>query len=318
MIEIKNRNIGVIIPALDEETTIKEVILGFHKYLPSAEICVVDNASTDNTYQIAEETLQSIPVKGYILKELSLGKGNALRRAFIELDWDIYITVDADLTYDPKNILELIEPVISNKADIVVGDRHSNNIYKNQNDRRFHEFGNRLVRKLINIIFNTNLNDIFSGYRVLNKRFAKNMPIITSNFEIETEMTICALIYKFRIKEIPINYLNRISGSVSKLNTISDGAKIIKALLMIIIDYKPLSFFGSLSLILFIASLAIGTPVINEYILTKYITHVPLAILATGTMITSLLFFAVALILNVLTRSNLRTILLKIQNSKNQ
>ncbi len=318
MDELKKSKIGVIIPALDEETTIKGVILGFHKYLPFAEICVVDNASTDSTNQIAEETLQSIPVKGYVLKEFSLGKGNALRRAFIELDWDIYITVDADLTYDPKNVLELIEPVISNKVDIVVGDRHSNNIYKNQNDRRFHEFGNRLIRKLVNLIFNTNLNDIFSGMRVLNKRFAKNMPIITSNFEIETEMTICALIYKFRIKEIPINYISRLPGSFSKLNTISDGVKIIKALLMIIIDYKPLAFFGTLSIISFVLSLAAGIPVINEYILTKYITRVPLAILATGTMITSMLFFTIALILNVISRSNLRTMLLKIQNSKIQ
>ena len=313
----KDLKIGIIIPALNEEKTIKDVIIGFHDSLPHAEIYVIDNASTDNTLEIAEKTLKSISSTGQIIREETKGKANALRRAFIELDLDIYITVDADLTYDPMEINKLLEPILANTADIVVGDRHSNNIYNKQNDRRFHEFGNRLVRKLINMIFNTSLNDIFSGYRVLNKRFAKNMPIITSNFEIETEMTICALIYKFRIKEIPINYLNRISGSISKLNTISDGAKIIKALLMIIIDYKPLFFFGSLSIILFFTSLAIGLPVINEYILTKYITHVPLAILATGTMITSLLFFVVALILNVLTRSNLRTILLKIQNSKN-
>jgi len=309
---------GIIIPALDEETTIKEVILGVHKYLPTAEICVIDNSSKDKTYKIAKETLDSIPSTVYLFKEPSLGKGNALRRAFIELDWDIYVTMDADLTYDPQNILALIKPVISNEADIVIGDRHSNNIYKKQNERRFHEFGNRLIRKLVNLIFGTSLNDIFSGLRVLNKRFAKNMPIITSNFEIETEMTICALIYKFRIKEIPINYASRIPGSVSKLNTISDGTKIMKALLMIIIDYKPLSFFGILSILLFVMSLAAGMPVINEYISTKFITHVPLAILATGTMIASILFFAMALILNVISRSNLRTMLLKIQNSNTQ
>ena len=313
----KNYKIGIIIPALNEEKTIKDVILGFHNSLPHARIYVIDNSSTDRTFEIAEKTLKSISSTGQIIREETKGKANALRRAFIELDLDIYITVDADLTYDPMEINKLLEPILANTADIVVGDRHSNSIYKKQNERRFHEFGNRLIRKLVNMIFRTNLNDIFSGYRVLNKRFAKNMPIITSNFEIETEMTICALIYKFRIKEIPINYSNRIPGSISKLNTISDGARILKALLMIIIDYKPLSFFGSISLILFFSSLSMGLPVVNEYILTKYITHIPLAILATGTMITSLLFFTMALILNVLTRSNLRTVLLKIQNSKN-
>ena len=293
------------------------MILGFHTALPSAELCVVDNASTDQTFKIAQETLQSLHVPYQIISEEMRGKANALRRAFIELNWDIYIMVDADLTYDPSDIEKLLEPILTNKADIVVGDRLSNDIYKKQNDRRFHEFGNRLIRKIINLIFHTRLNDIFSGYRVLNKRFAKNMPILTNNFEVETEMTISALIYKFRIIEIPINYKKRITGSFSKLNTFKDGVRIFNALLMIIIDYKPLLFFGSFGFILLMLSLLIGAPVINEFIITRYVTHVPLAILATGTMISSLIFFTIAMVLNVITRSNLRTMLLQIQKADN-
>jgi len=309
------KKIGIIIPAFNEEKTIKDVILGFHNSLPSAELCVIDNASTDQTYKITNETFQSLSIPCQIIFEANRGKSNALRRAFIELDWDIYIMVDADLTYDPLDIGKLLEPILTNKADIVVGNRMANDIYKQQNHRRFHEFGNKLIRKIINLIFKTKLNDIFSGYRVLNKRFAKNMPIITKNFEVETEMTINALIYNFRIKEIPINYKKRIPGSFSKLNTFKDGIRIVNALLMIIIDYKPLLFFGSLGFILLFFGLLIGAPVISEYIISRYITHVPLAILATGVMIISLLFFAIALILNVMNRSNLRSVLLQIQKS---
>ena len=314
-IKIENKKIGIIIPAFNEEKTIKDVILGFHTALPSAELCVVDNASTDQTFKIAQETLQSLHVPYQIISEEMRGKANALRRAFIELNWDIYIMVDADLTYDPSDIEKLLEPILTNKADIVVGDRLSNDIYREQNDRRFHEFGNKLIRKIINLIFHSRLNDIFSGYRVLNKRFAKNMPILSNNFEVETEMTISALIYKFRIIEIPINYKKRITGSFSKLNTFKDGVRIFNALLMIIIDYKPLLFFGSFGFILLMLSLLIGAPVINEFIITRYVTHVPLAILATGTMIISLLFFTIGMILNVISRSNLRTMLLQIQKA---
>ena len=314
-IKIMDKKIGIIIPAFNEEKTIKDVILGFHNSLPSAELCVVDNASTDQTFKIAQETLQSLHVPYQIISEEMRGKANALRRAFIELNWDIYIMVDADLTYDPSDIEKLLEPILTNKADIVVGDRLSNDIYREQNDRRFHEFGNKLIRKIINLIFHSRLNDIFSGYRVLNKRFAKNMPILSNNFEVETEMTISALIYKFRIIEIPINYKKRITGSFSKLNTFKDGVRIFNVLLMIIIDYKPLLFFGSFGFILLMLSLLIGAPVINEFIITRYVTHVPLAILATGTMIISLLFFTIGMILNVISRSNLRTMLLQIQKA---
>lgn len=313
----KVKKIGIVIPAFNEEHTIKNVILGFHNELPLAELCVVDNASTDQTYKIAMETFQSLPAQCHLISEINKGKSNALRRAFIELNWDIYIIVDADLTYDPLDIEKLLEPILTNKADIVIGNRMANNVYKEQNERRFHEIGNKLIRKIINTIFNTKLNDIFSGYRVLNKRFAKNMPIITNNFEVETEMTINALIYNFRINEIPINYISRIPGSISKLNTVKDGIRILNALLMIIIDYKPLLFFGSLGFTFFLLGLSVGVPVIKGYIIDRYIAHVPLAILATGVMIVSLLTFTIALVLNAMTRSNIRSVLLQIQKSDN-
>ena len=313
----KNKKIGIIIPAFNEEKTIKNVILGFHNALPLAELCVVDNASTDHTYKIAMETFQSLSAQCQLLSERNRGKSNALRRAFDELNWDIYIIVDADLTYDPLDIEKLLEPILTNKADIVIGNRMANNVYKQQNNRIFHEIGNRLIRKIINSIFHTKLNDIFSGYRVLNKKFVKNMPIITNNFEVETEMTINALIYKFRINEIPINYKRRILGSISKLNTVKDGIRILNALLMIIIDYKPLLFFGSAGFVLFLLSLTLGVPVIKGYIISRYVAHIPLAILATGVMIVSLLTFTIALVLNVITRSNIRNVLIQIQKSNN-
>jgi len=184
------------------------------------------------------------------------------------------------------------------------GDRLSNGTYQKENKRHFHEFGNNLVKKSINVLFNTDLKDIMTGYRVFNKRFVKNMPVLSPKFEIETEMSLYALDKKYIIKEIPIIYRDRPEGSTSKLDTIGDGIKVVKTIMKMFKDYKPMKFFGIISFILFVIGLLIGLPVLLEFFKTSYITKVPSAILATGVMIFSVLSFQCGIILDTITRQN--------------
>ena len=184
------------------------------------------------------------------------------------------------------------------------GDRLSNGTYQKENKRQFHEFGNNLVKKSINILFKTDLKDIMTGYRVFNKRFVKNMPVMSPKFEIETEMSLYALDKKYIIKEIPIIYRDRPEGSTSKLNTVTDGIKVVRTILKMFRDYKPLKFFGAFALILFLIAMLIGVPVLVEYFKTSYITKVPSAILATGVMILSVLSFQSGIVLDTITRQN--------------
>ena len=212
--------------------------------------------------------------------------------------------VDGDDTYPSEFVHELIKPVISGEADMAIGDRLSNGTYQKENKRLFHEFGNNLVRKSINILFNTNLKDIMTGYRVFNKRFVKNMPVLSSNFEIETEMSLYALDKKYIIKEIPIIYRDRPEGSSSKLNTISDGIKVIKTISRMFKDYRPFRFFGIIAFILFVLSLVVGLPVIVEFFKTAYITKVPSAILAVGMMSLAGISIQCGIILDTITRQH--------------
>lgn len=288
----------IIIPAYNEELTIKEVITNFYYLYPEAYFYIIDNNSNDNTSKYSNEIINKLGCKGCILVEKRQGKGNALRRAFMEIEADIYVMVDADLTYSEKDLNNLIEPIINNECDMCVGNRHAEGLYSKINKRKFHNFGNNFVKNLVNKFFNSKLNDIMSGFRAFNKRFVKNFPILSEGFEIETEMTLHALDKKFRIKEIPISYKDRPEGSTSKLNTINDGVKIIKMIFTIFKDYKPFIFFTILSFILFFLGLLIGLPVIIEFIKTRYITKVPSAVLASGLMIISILFFTVGFILD--------------------
>lgn len=286
--------IAVLIPCYNEELTIKKVITDFKQYLPEANIYVYDNNSTDNTYNIALES-------GAILKkEYHQGKGNVVRSMFRDIDADVYVLVDGDDTYPADIAPELIKYVLEDNYDMVIGDRLSNGTYFKENKRGFHNFGNYLVRKLINILFENNIKDIMTGYRVFSKRFVKTMPIMSDGFQIETEMTISSLVYKMNIKEVPIIYKDRPEGSVSKLNTFSDGIKVLITLFDLFKNYRPLLFFSIISLIFIILGLIIGIPVIYEFILTSYITKVPSAILATGFMLIALVFFAIGIILDYL------------------
>ena len=217
--------IAVLIPCYNEELTVEKVIKDFRRELPEAEIYVYDNNSKDKTAQIAREN-------GAIVKhEYKQGKGNVVRSMFSDIDADLYIMVDGDDTYPAESVHTLIEPVRRGEADMCIGDRLSNGTYQKENKRPFHEFGNNIVRGSINFLFGSKLKDIMTGYRVFNKKFVKNMPVMSAKFEIETEMSLYALDKRFVIKEIPIVYRDRPEGSFSKLNTITDGFKVVKTII---------------------------------------------------------------------------------------
>ena len=290
--------IAVLIPCYNEELTIEKVIKDFKKELPNADIYVYNNNSKDKTAEIAKKN-------GAIVKnEYRQGKGNVVRTMFREIDADIYVMVDGDDTYPAEFVHQLIEPIRNGEADMTIGDRLSNGTYQEENKRHFHELGNNLVKKSINILFNTDLKDIMTGYRVFNKMFVKNMPVMTPKFEIETEMTLYALDKKYIIKEIPIIYRDRPEGSVSKLNTISDGIKVVKTIVNMFKNYKPLPFFTIIAGIIFILGLLVGMPVIVEFIKTNYITKVPSAVLATGLMILSVIVGQCGVILHTVVKQH--------------
>ena len=290
--------IAVLIPCYNEELTIEKVIKDFRKELPEADIYVYNNNSKDKTEEIAKNN------GAIVVNEYKQGKGNVVRSQFRDIEADIYVMVDGDDTYPANFVHKLIEPVENGQADMVIGDRLSNGTYKKENKRIFHDFGNNLVKKAINILFNTDLTDIMTGYRVFNKRFVKNMPVLSPKFEIETEMTLYALDKRYIIKEIPIIYRDRPEGSTSKLNTINDGFKVIKTIARMFKDYKPFKFFGNIALILFIIGLAIGIPVLIEFFKTAYITKVPSAILATGFMGLAAVSLQSGIILDTITRQH--------------
>jgi glycosyltransferase involved in cell wall biosynthesis len=284
--------IAVLIPCYNEAQTIKQVIAGFRNELPEAAIYVYDNNSSDNTYEIAK----SMNVN--VVKECRQGKGNVVRSMLKNIDSDIYILVDGDDTYPPEFIHALIKPVVENEADIVIGDRISSGHYSEENKRAFHSFGNSLVKRLINILFRSKLKDIMSGYRIMNRNFAKTFPVLSKGFEIETEMSIYSLHNNFRIVEVPIEYRDRPTGSVSKLNTYRDGLKVIRIIFWLFKDYKPLIFFTWASLVLILAGLGIGIPVVLEFLRTGFILRVPSAILSAALEIIGILLFACGLILD--------------------
>jgi len=292
--------IAILIPCYNEELTIEKVINDFKRELPDSEIYVYDNNSEDKTYEVALKN-------GVIVrKEFRQGKGNVVRSMFMDIDADCYIMVDGDDTYPVEFVHSLIEPILNKEANMVIGDRLSNGTYKIENKRAFHNLGNLIVRVLINKLFSSNINDIMTGYRSFDKEFVKSIPILSEGFEIETEMSIHALDKRFLVKEIPIDYRDRPDGSFSKLNTINDGIKVIKTIFTLFKDYKPMLFFTICSLFFLILGLAVGMPVIYEFVETSVITKLPSAILAVGLVILSTLSFSCALILDTVVKQNKR------------
>lgn len=291
--EAKEKKIAVLIPCYNEELTVTKVITDFKKALPNAEIYVYNNNSTDNTKELA------IKASAIVKDEYLQGKGNVVRSMFQDIDADVYVMVDGDDTYPAEEVNTLIEPVLEGKADMVVGDRLSSTYYT-ENKRPFHNFGNSLVKGLINFLFKSNINDVMTGYRAFSKEYVKTMPVMSNGFQIETEMTIFALVNNMKVVQVPITYRDRPEGSFSKLNTLSDGRKVLITLFNLFKDNRPFLLFGILSLIVFVVGLVVGIPVISEFIKTSYITKVPSAVLAAALMLNAFLLFSVGIILDAI------------------
>ena len=290
---MNDKKIAVLIPCYNEELTVEKTVSDFKRVLPNADIYVYNNNSKDRTKELALKA-------GAIVKdEYRQGKGAVVRSMFRDIDADVYVMVDGDDTYPADEVEGLIAPVLEGKADMVIGDRLSSTYYT-ENKRPFHNFGNSLVKGLINFLFKSDLNDIMTGYRSFSKKFVKCMPVMSDGFQIETEMTIFALTNNMQVVNVPITYRDRPEGSESKLNTFSDGFKVLLTLFNLFKDNRPFLFFGSISIVIFIIGLLIGIPVINEFIKTAYITKVPSAVLAAALMLNAFLMFSVGIILDAI------------------
>lgn len=288
---------AVLIPCYNESATIEKVVLDFKKVLPDADIYVWDNNSTDGSDEIARDA-------GAIVKyEYKQGKGNVVRSMFREIKADCYIMVDGDDTYPAESAVEFEELILSGKADMVIGDRLSSTYFE-ENDRRFHGTGNKVVRKFINFFFKSNLQDIMTGMRAFSHDFVKSFPIQSKEFEIETEMSVFALMNNFKIVEIPIQYRDRVEGSESKLNTYSDGFKVIMMIFSLIRDERPLLFFSAVSLILLIIAAIHFFPILFNYISSGVVLKIPTLIVISTVVIIATMTFFVGVILHVLKRQH--------------
>lgn len=261
-------SIAVLIPCYNESKTIEKVIRDYKAVLPEADIYVYDNNSSDGTDEIARTS-------GAIVRyERRQGKGNVIRSMFREIDADCYLMIDGDDTYPAENAREMVAKVLDEGYDMVVGDRLSST-YFTENKRPFHNTGNVLVRKLVNLFFKGNITDIMTGYRAFSRTFVKGFPILSKGFEIETEMTIHALDKNLALASIPVGYRDRPEGSVSKLNTFSDGFKVLKTIARLFKDYKPLLFFSIIAAVLMATSLVLLIPVLFEFYQTGLVPRMP-------------------------------------------
>lgn len=305
----KNKKIAVLIPCYNESKTIKKVVEDYKKVLPEADIYVYDNNSSDHTDEIAKKA-------GAIVKyEYRQGKGNVIRSMFKDIDADCYLMIDGDDTYPAENAKEMCELILDKKADMVIGDRLSST-YFTENKRPFHNFGNRLVRGLINFLFESDVRDIMTGYRAFSYEFVKTFPVLSKGFEIETEMTIHALDKNFLLKEVKVGYRDRPAGSVSKLNTYRDGFRVLKTIGRLFKEYKPTIFFSLLSLLFLIISFAFGIPVFAEYFKTGLVPRYPTLIFSGFMLIIAIILFACGLILEVVVKKHRQLFELMLINTK--
>lgn len=291
------KKIAVLIPCYNESKTIAKVVKDYKKVLPEADIYVYDNNSSDGTDKIARKA-------GAIVKyEYRQGKGNVIRSMFKDIDADCYLIIDGDDTYPAESAREMCDLVLEKKADMVIGDRLSST-YFTENKRPFHNMGNRLVRGLINLLFKSNVRDIMTGYRAFSYEFVKTFPVLSKGFEIETEMTIHALDKNFLLREVKVDYRDRPAGSVSKLNTYSDGFRVLKTIGRLFKEYKPTVFFGLISLLFLIVSLIFGIPVFVDYFKTGLVPRFPTLIFAGFMLMISILMFVCGLILEVVVKKH--------------
>ena len=304
-----DKKIAVLIPCYNESKTIEKVVNDYKKALPEADIYVYDNNSSDGTDKIAKKA-------GAIVKyEHRQGKGNVIRTMFKEIDADCYLMIDGDDTYPAENAREMCNYVLEDNVDMVIGDRLSSTYFE-ENKRPFHNTGNKLVRGLINSLFKSNVRDIMTGYRAFSYDFVKTFPVLSKGFEIETEMTIHALDKNMQLKEIPIEYRDRPEGSVSKLNTFSDGFKVLKTIGRLFKEYKPTIFFGLIGLLFLIISLCFGIPVFVDYFKTGLVERFPTLIFSGFMLMISILSFVCGIILEVVVKKHRQLFELILINTK--
>lgn len=292
--------IAVLIPCYNESKTIEKVVSEFKTVLPEAVIYVYDNNSSDGTDEIARKA-------GAIVRyEHQQGKGNVIRRMFREIDAECYLMVDGDDTYPASSAREMVDAIFQRKVDMVVGDRLSST-YFTENKRPFHNFGNKIVRLSINALFRSDIKDIMTGYRAFGYRFAKSFPVLSKGFEIETEMTIHAIDKNMAIQNIIIEYRDRPQGSESKLNTVSDGLKVLKTIVRLWKNYKPFSFFSTLAAVLLVIAVAFFIPlVLIPFIQTGLVLRFPTLIACGFMLIAALLSFFSGMILDAIVQKEKR------------
>lgn len=289
--------IAILIPCFNEGKTIAKVVKDYKKAIPEADIYVYDNNSTDGSDKIAKKA-------GAIVRyERKQGKGNVIRTMFRDIDADCYLMIDGDDTYPCEYARKMCNAILDENIDMVIGDRltYSKRTLKK---RFFHNFGNKIVKFFINILFKSDIKDVMTGYRAFSYQFVKSFPVLSKGFEIETEMTIHAIDKNFTLKEIPIQYRERPNGSVSKLNTYKDGIKVLKTIAILFKEYKPNIFFGIPSLIFFILSIILFVPILIEYEKTGLVPRFPTLIVSTISMVISLLLFITSIILQVIVKKH--------------
>lgn len=298
--------IAVLIPCYNEEKTIKKVVRDWKKELPEATIYVYNNNSTDRTAEIAKEA-------GAVVRdEYQQGKGNVIRRMFREIDAQCYVMIDGDDTYPAEFGREMVDKVLERKVDMVVGDRLSSTYFE-ENKRPFHNFGNSLVRGTINRLFRSNIRDIMTGYRAFSYQFVKTFPVLSKGFEIETEMSIHAVDKNMLVENVIIDYRDRQDGSESKLNTYSDGAKVLKTIMGLYKNYKPMQFFGLLAAILMIIALAMFMPVFVVYLKTGLVPNFPTLIVSGFIAMAALQSFFAGLVLSTIVQKDRQLFEYKLQ-----
>ena len=293
----ENKKIAVLIPCYNEAKTIEKVVKDYKKELPEANIYVYDNNSKDGTDEIAKKA-------GAIVRyEYKQGKGNVIRSMFRDIDADCYLMIDGDDTYPKENAKEMCELVLNGKADMVIGDRLSST-YFTENKRPFHNLGNKMVRFLINKLFKNNVKDIMTGYRAFSYEFVKSFPVLSKGFEIETEMTIHSVDKNFKLIEVPVTYRDRPEGSVSKLNTYSDGLKVLKTIATLFKEYKPQAFFNLVAILFLLLGLILGIPVLCEYFEIGLVPRFPTLIASGVAVLIAILMWITGIILQVINKKH--------------
>ena len=292
--------IAVLIPCYNEAMTIDKVVRDFQKYLPGATIYVYDNNSTDGTDKIAA-------LAGAIVRhETRQGKGNVIRSMFRDIDAKCYLMVDGDDTYPAEKAMELVTPILEGEADMVIGDRLSVNYFE-ENKRPFHNAGNMIVRRFINLFWGEGkerIKDVMTGYRAFSPLFVKSFPVLSKGFEIETEMTIHGLDQNLPLVNVPISYRDRPEGSESKLHTYRDGVKVLKTIFMLYKDYRPLHFFTAATILLAIVSLVLFIPVFHEYLRTGLVPKMPTLITSGFFMLAAILSEGIGLVLDTMVKNH--------------